>query len=146
MGERQVLRNPALMKRVPFLAGFLVVLGFLEGDYTGGALILWIGAAFAVVFAVRPSVTIAPEGVIVSNMLARRYLWDEIADVESRYRYYGPALRLNLTDGSHKYAWAVASGKVGWGAGWIERSIAQVRERWLRERSSRSRSPGSHDA
>jgi len=35
-----------------------------------------------VVLALRPSLTIAPEGLIVSNMLARRYLWDDIADVE----------------------------------------------------------------
>jgi hypothetical protein len=128
--ERQVLRNPALMKRVPFLAGILVVLGFLQGEDQAGALIFWIGAAIAVVLACRPSLTIAPEGLIVSNMLARRYLWSEIADVESHWRFYGPALRLRLKDGSQKYAWAVMSGKGGWGDDWIEQTIGRVRARW----------------
>jgi len=127
--ERRVLRNPAMMKRVPFLVGLLVVLGFGQDDL-GGALIFWVGAPVAAVFACRPSLTIAPEGLIVSNMLARRYLWDEIADVECRWRIYGPALRLRLHDGSHKYAWAVTSGKAGWGGDWIEQTIGRVRERW----------------
>ena len=131
--ERQVLRNPAMMKRLPFLAGFLVVLGFLQGEDHTGALFFWIGAAICVVLALRPSLTIAPEGLIVSNMLARRYLWDDIADVEDYPRLYGSALRLALRDGSHKYAWAVMSGKGRFGADWIDQTIARVRARWQLE-------------
>jgi hypothetical protein len=130
--ERRVLRNPALMKRVPFLVGVLVVLGFLQDD-RGSALIFWVGAAIAVVFAYRPSLTIAPEGLIVSNMLARRYLWNEIVEVDNHWRFYGPALCLRLHDGSKKYAWAVMSGKGGWGEDWIEQTIGRVRGRWQLE-------------
>ncbi len=131
--ERKVLRNPALMKRLPFLVGLLVLLGFLQGDDYTGALIFWIGAALALLFGLRPSLTIAPEGLIVSNVLARRYLWDQIADVEDHPRLYGSALRLHLKDGSRKDAWAVMSGKGSFGADWIDQTIARVRRRWQLE-------------
>jgi len=140
---RRVLRNPAMMKRLPFLACLLVLLGFLQGDDSGGALIFWIGAAIVVLFGLRPSLAIAPEGLIVSNMLARRYLWEDIADVENHPRMYGSALRLHLTNGKRKYAWAVMNGSGGWGADWIEQTIAQVRGRWESETAGSRR---QHDA
>jgi hypothetical protein len=139
---REVLRNPALMKRVPFLVGFLVVLGFLQGDDRGTAMIFWVAAAIALVFSVRPSLTIAPEGLIVSNMLARRYLWDDIIDIEDHPRLYGSTLRLQLKNGRPKYAWAVASGKGRWGADWIDETIARVRARWQLEATPSLRSAG----
>jgi hypothetical protein len=137
--ERQVLRNRAVLKRLPLLVGILVVLGLLQGDDRGGALLFWVMAAVIVPLACLPSLTIAPEGLIVVNLLPRRYLWDDIAEVEEHWGFYGPGLRLRLRDGSRKKVWAVMPGKGAWGAQWIDQTIEQVRTRWERETATSAR-------
>jgi hypothetical protein len=138
-GERQVLRNRAVLKRLPLVVGVFVVLGLLQGDDRGGALVFWVIAVVMVPLSFLPSLTIAPEGLIVVNLLPRRYLWADIADVEEHWGFYGPGLRLRLKDGSHKKVWAVMPGKGGWGAEWIAQTIEQVRARWARETATSAR-------
>jgi hypothetical protein len=67
---------------MPFVVGAFVGLGCVWAADQTGAWIFWILAPVALVVGVRPSLTSAPQGLIVTNLLPRRYLWEDIAAVE----------------------------------------------------------------
>lgn len=109
-----------------FIAGALVS---RDSDSAG---IFWGGIVIAIL-AARPSVTIRPEGLTVSNVFPHRYGWDEITEVGMEYRSYYPILTLHLKDGGRKRVWAVAVGNGGFGSGWTAQTASRIRVRWEEE-------------
>jgi len=124
----KTLRNPSLMVLSAVIVVVLALFS-LVSDVPG---LFWAGIVFVLMFGLRPSLKITPDGLIVSNVFPRTYRWSEIARVELPLKVY-PIMTLQLGDGGRKRVWAVGVGRGGIGEQWARQTVRRVRSRWHQE-------------
>jgi hypothetical protein len=124
-----VLRNPAMRWLTPLVIG-LFAFGALTAANGFDRGVFLTGIVFGLAFAVRARVILTDEGPVVVNVRRHLLPWNDIVDVNDNSGLEGPVLTFKMSDGRVIRAWAVGTGRGGFGREWVSKTTNEIFDLW----------------
>jgi hypothetical protein len=141
IGEKIVLRNPAMRWLTPLVVG-LFALGALTAANGFDRAVFLTGIVFGLAFAARARVILTDEGPVVVNLRRQLLPWNDIVDVNDNGGFEGPVLTFATSDGRVIRAWGIGTGRSGFGREWVSKTTNEISDLWR----AKSPAPSYRDA